>query len=232
MPELNVHEKKSMEIYGVPFTELHQWMDAPVKINGPQHRKYRHDPKTTPKEAKQLFGKNANHACLDHIILDLEDENNKRNYSKNVSGISTILNIRLPNILYQRLIELCMFMEETKSDIVREMIQREMVDLIDLSLYKSFEEKLKEDNIIFFKNRVWDSNSVRDNISLILERDKLCRKCGSYEKLGIFHLDGNIGNFHPLNLIIICDDCLRKFQRYMIKYSNKARFAAWFSSTE
>lgn len=31
---------------------------------------YRHDPYTTPKEAKRLFGVDADHAALDHIILD------------------------------------------------------------------------------------------------------------------------------------------------------------------
>jgi hypothetical protein len=39
-------------------------------ILGASHRKYRHDPNTTPKEAKAIFGENADNACLDHIRLD------------------------------------------------------------------------------------------------------------------------------------------------------------------
>ena len=45
-------------------------MDEPWEVLGRKHRMYRHDPKTTPQEAKQLFGEFADHACLDHILLD------------------------------------------------------------------------------------------------------------------------------------------------------------------
>jgi len=45
-------------------------MDEPSEILGTQHRMYRHDPYTTPQEAKKIFGEYTDHACLDHIILD------------------------------------------------------------------------------------------------------------------------------------------------------------------
>jgi len=45
-------------------------MDEPSTILGPNHRKYRHDPNTTPFVARQLFGSLADQACLDHIRLD------------------------------------------------------------------------------------------------------------------------------------------------------------------
>jgi len=52
-------------------------MDEPSTILGPNHRKYRHDPKITPLEAKKIFGENADHACLDHIRLDELDSRRK-----------------------------------------------------------------------------------------------------------------------------------------------------------
>ncbi len=46
-------------------------MDEPYEIQGRTHRRFRHDPQTTPAEAKKLFGEFADHACIDHIRLDL-----------------------------------------------------------------------------------------------------------------------------------------------------------------
>jgi hypothetical protein len=48
-------------------------MDEPSTLLGPSHRMHRHDPETTPREAKQLFGEMADQACLDHIRLDLQE---------------------------------------------------------------------------------------------------------------------------------------------------------------
>lgn len=70
MPSHEEHCKDSLKKYGKPFGDLHSWMDGPSEILGTQHRMYRHDPYTTPQEAKKIFGEYADHACLDHIILD------------------------------------------------------------------------------------------------------------------------------------------------------------------
>ena len=70
MPNNDEHCKDSLRRYRKSFSELHKWMDEPSAILGANHRKYRHDPNNTPKEAKQLFGENADNACLDHIRLD------------------------------------------------------------------------------------------------------------------------------------------------------------------
>ena len=70
MPNNEEHSQESLKRYGKSFSELHKWMDEPSVILGANHRKYRHDPNTTPKEARQLFGENADNACLDHIRLD------------------------------------------------------------------------------------------------------------------------------------------------------------------
>jgi hypothetical protein len=52
-------------------------MDEPSTILGPNHRKFRHDPNSTPYIAKQLFGPLADQACLDHIRLDELDRRRK-----------------------------------------------------------------------------------------------------------------------------------------------------------
>jgi len=70
MPNHEEHCQDSLRRYRKTFSELHRWMDEPSTILGPSHRKYRHDPNTTPKIAKQLFGPLADQACLDHIRLD------------------------------------------------------------------------------------------------------------------------------------------------------------------
>lgn len=73
MPNHDEHCRQSKDKYGKDFSELHTWMDNPSNILGPAHRKVRHDPWITPAEAKKLFGEMADHACLDHIKLDVEE---------------------------------------------------------------------------------------------------------------------------------------------------------------
>jgi hypothetical protein len=64
-------------------------MDEPSAIMGASHRRVRHDPFTTPQEAKKLFGENADHACLDHIRLDELESRRK--------GITKIPKSAVPN---------------------------------------------------------------------------------------------------------------------------------------
>jgi len=70
MPNHEEHCQASLRKYDKRFDELHSWMDGPSEILGKKHRMYRHDPEVTPKEAKKLFGENADNACLDYITLD------------------------------------------------------------------------------------------------------------------------------------------------------------------
>ena len=70
MPTQEEHCRDSLRKYGKRFDELHKWMDEPRELLGKKHRMYRHDPRTTPQEAKKLFGEYADHACIDHIMLD------------------------------------------------------------------------------------------------------------------------------------------------------------------
>jgi len=70
MPPHKEHAWDSLTRYRRRFDSLHTWMDEPWEILGTKHRMYRHNPETTPLEAKKLFGEYADHACLDHILLD------------------------------------------------------------------------------------------------------------------------------------------------------------------
>ncbi len=70
MPNHEDHCADSLKRYGKTFSEVHRWMDEPSLLLGSKHRIYRHDPYVTPREAKAIFGEDADHVCLDHIRLD------------------------------------------------------------------------------------------------------------------------------------------------------------------
>ena len=70
MPSHEEHCQDSLAKYGKRFDRLHRWMDEPWEVLGKYHRMHRHDPYETPREAKKIFGELADHACLDHILLD------------------------------------------------------------------------------------------------------------------------------------------------------------------
>jgi len=88
MPNHEEHCQESLKRYGKTFSELHTWMDEPSAILGASHRKYRHDPNTTPLEAKRMFGENADNACLDHIRLD-ELYSRRKGFGRTPIGSST-----------------------------------------------------------------------------------------------------------------------------------------------
>ena len=77
MPSHEEHCQDSLRKYGKRFDGLHRWMDEPCIVMGKEHRLVRHDPYTTPQEARKLFGEYADHACLDHIILDWRKSPNR-----------------------------------------------------------------------------------------------------------------------------------------------------------
>jgi len=75
-----------MERYGYDFELVHKWMDEPVKIAMGGHRKMRHNYKTTPKEAEEIFWDLIpnefrpfiKHAVIDHLILDNRTNKKKK----------------------------------------------------------------------------------------------------------------------------------------------------------
>ena len=78
MPSHEEHCQDSLKRYGKRFDELHHWLDEPSTMLANGHRIHRHDPVSTPKLAKELFGELAEQACLDHIRLDKKESARKR----------------------------------------------------------------------------------------------------------------------------------------------------------
>lgn len=70
MPRHEIHCKSCKELYGEEFREVHKWMDEPAEDLGPAHQKHRHDMEKTPERARAIFGKDADLAARDHILLD------------------------------------------------------------------------------------------------------------------------------------------------------------------
>lgn len=59
-----------------------------------------------------------------------------------------------------------------------------------------------------------------------------CDKCGSHEDVKIYHIDGNIRNFIPENLALLCTKCIIKLNEFMQKYNPKEKFVTWFYLSE
>jgi len=106
MPNHKEHCEDSLRRYGKTFSELHKWMDEPSTILGPTHRKYRHDPHSTPPIAGELFGPLADQACLDHIRLD-ELESRRKGIGR--TPIGRVRQTQIPNPLSYGLVSLMFF---------------------------------------------------------------------------------------------------------------------------
>lgn len=76
MPSFDEHCKFTYDRYGVTGEEIHEWMDEPVKLFGPSHRKIRHDPnQKIPQKFIEIYGAElSRNIVLDHILKDLETE--------------------------------------------------------------------------------------------------------------------------------------------------------------
>lgn len=206
MPLLKEHEENSTQRYGTPFTELHIWMDEPCKMLGGAHRKYRHDPNTTPVEAKKLFGENADNACLDHILLDKATSREKRvnrepNIGKNRS-------IRLGENLEGLIEQYSIFTGKKHSQIIREVVSEGLFQKTKFLQFQRFEEWI----------------ATREAFTLMTK----CEKCGGEHDLGFFHIDGNINNTGANNMVTLCVPCLNAFQNWKMKQNIKEKFIEWF----
>ncbi len=69
------HIQQSIETFGRPFAEVHQWLDAFAgsKSFGMRHRKKRHH-MAGIEEVRELWGDEAAEAARQHIIADLKEE--------------------------------------------------------------------------------------------------------------------------------------------------------------
>jgi len=55
-----------------------------------------------------------------------------------------------------------------------------------------------------------------------------CDKCDSHKDVRIYHIDGNIRNFTPENLALLCINCVKQLNEFMQKYNPKEKFVTWF----
>ncbi len=69
--ELEEHEKESIQYFGKPYTEIHNFLDQFYRHTGAKHRKYYHH-LAGLKIIKKRFGEDAVKVAKKHIISDLE----------------------------------------------------------------------------------------------------------------------------------------------------------------
>jgi hypothetical protein len=69
------HCRESLLKFGVPFEEVHRWLDefAGTPEYGMRHRRVRHHAAGI-REAFRLFGTDADKAARQHIVSDLKEE--------------------------------------------------------------------------------------------------------------------------------------------------------------
>lgn len=204
MPSLKIHEEFSLEKYGRRFTELHKWMDEPVKTHGPSHRRFRHDVNKTPKNAEKLFGKDAELACIDHIILDRIEE-------KNVEELVVGIAVRITKTTNRYLLEYAAFMDKSKSEIIRTFVREGLIKHAHIGLLKQWNE-----------NREYTKEWLKN------PNGRLCEKCDYNKDVVIYHIDGDIENFDSENIVFLCRPCLINLQRFLRRYDPKEKFASWF----
>ena len=82
MPNLEEHCKSTLKHYGVEGRDIHAWLDEPSRQYAGTHRQFRHDSETV-RLVGEVFGKKygkslAENIALDHIMLDHEEEIEKR----------------------------------------------------------------------------------------------------------------------------------------------------------
>lgn len=242
MPDLKIHEEDSLKKYGKKFTELHQWMDEPVKIMGRGHRKYRHDPNITPIEAKRMFGKNADNACLDHIILDTEEFiKNKKEQNTKKTEFSQQISIRIPNEIMKNVYGYAR--NCNKNNITQTILFFIRNGAINLDMIEKTKEFLDEQEIIMGNLFKSELENKTENIDLInpytrtLERDNYqCRKCGSAKnitnptKLPLDFNNKTAAGFGIESYITLCDKCKKEFQNYVLTKLSLEQFIEWFFS--
>lgn len=233
IPELKEHEKDSINKYGKPFTELHQWMDYPVKGYGKRHRIFRHDPKVTPEQAKKLFGENADHSCLDHIVLDLDELHRIINKGKNISSQTQIISIRISKPLLSKIKEYSAYSNMKVNPTIIGLLQEGFHQKVEVGTYKMWEQSMIFKNTQLALKYPDKMGRLSENPSILIERDKGCVKCGekNVSKLNIYHIDRNPMNDAAMNIVILCDACKVNLEKYTFRVYPIRKYVEWFLFT-
>jgi len=223
MPNLKEHEEKSLERYGKKFTELHMWMDAPVKVLGLHHRKLRHDLKQTPLEARQLFGENADNVCIDHIIMDIEEsKTNKESRTRTVN--TQMISIRLPLLMMKIVYELSRTTKKSMTGIIIEFLQKgimheHMINKLNDFVINQANLMLKLDWNIQASNTIFRRDGGR------------CRKCGLTTNLEEYQLPEELEEMSSIpnvSKITLCKNCINELEKYIPERHKIERFIEWF----
>jgi len=117
MPSLTEHCMFTEKRYGVTGESIHKWMDEPVIVQGPTHRKFRHDPnQKIPQYLIEEYGSTlARDIMLDHILED----------SKTPDGHSLIVDV--PQIkLFEKIQEL-----EQENQALKKIVENKEGDIVN-----------------------------------------------------------------------------------------------------
>jgi len=116
------------------------------------------------------------------------------------------VSLRLDKELYNLIQIYSQFVEEDLSKVLRELLKEGLMVKTQYKLFLMWNDKVK-------------------NRPLKLES---CDKCGSKDNLQFYHINGNINDFSPENVAIICSGDLRKLQKSIMKYNPREKFIRWF----
>lgn len=102
----------------------------------------------------------------------------------------------------------------------------------DISISKALRELIKEG--LYKKAHVGLLKRLEEDFS---KRNPLvhmngCDKCNSHKDVRIYHIDGNIRNFIPQNLALLCVPCVKQLKEFMQKYNPREKFVTWFYLSE
>ncbi len=87
------HCARTLKRYGVSGKDIHEWMDAPVLIAGPGHRRFRHDIKKDLPNAHLVFDSKYGRSMVENIFLDhlIADAPRKRLKEEHASETEPII---------------------------------------------------------------------------------------------------------------------------------------------
>jgi len=119
-----------------------------------------------------------------------------------------VIPVRLSENLYTLIGDYASFLDISKSEALREIIK----------------EGLLRKSYVGLTIRWQKQASKRDPMIEMIE----CEKCSNNQNLKLYHIDGNIRNLNPENLVILCEKCIADLHKFMRDYNPKEKFAAWF----